>query len=121
VVATPAAGSPNSPFGVYELFEVDVPPELENREAVTRAVSAGYPALLRDAGVTGQVVVRFTVDTLGIPWPGGMTVKTATHPAFIPPVLQAVREMRFRPAQKDGRNVAVRVTLPISFTLEPAP
>jgi TonB family protein len=112
---------PDLPSGLYDLAEVDVQPELRNREAVDRVLAAGYPPLLRDAGVTGTVTVGFTVDTLGVPWPGPMTVESATDEAFIPPALEAARAMRFRPAQKDGRNVAVQVTHPVAFTLQEAP
>jgi TonB family protein len=117
VAVAPADLAPDLRFRVYHLSEVEVRPELQNPEAVARVVSAGYPVLLRDAGVTGTVTVAFSVDPNGVPDPASMTVESATHDAFIPAALEAVRAMRFLSAWKDGHAVWVRVKLPVTFTL----
>src|SRR4051794_16837561 len=102
----------------YALSEVDVQPELLNREVVARALSTHYPTLLRDAGVTGTVTVAFTVDTLGVPVPTSTWVESTTHEAFSTAATSVATLMRFSPARKNGRPVAVRVTLPVSFQLQ---
>ena len=102
-------------FPVFALADVDVQPELSNRGEVNRALSASYPTLMRDAGVTGTATVRFTVTELGEVDDASLQVVSATHDAFAPPALAVVRSMRFWPARKDGRPVAVRVTLPVTF------
>jgi TonB family protein len=117
----PAAPAPAPPVPVYDLDEVDVVPELVNPAAFARALSAGYPARLRDAGVVGRVTVGFTIDTLGTTGSGPKWVSRTTDVAFVTPALDAVRVMRFRPAQKDGRKVPVRVELPITFALQSPP
>jgi len=113
-----AAPAPGAPGYVYDLGEVDVPPELVNREAVESALSTHYPVLLRDAGVTGAVTLTFVVDTLGVPDPASMRVESTTHAAFSAAALSVAEMMRFRPAQTaDAGAVPVRVTLPVTFEL----
>jgi TonB family protein len=105
-------------FRLYELSEVDVQPALVNREEVDRKLSSSYPLLLRDAGVTGTVIVAFTVDTLGVPDPASMSVQSSTHQAFTAAAIAVARVMRFSPATKDGGAVQVRLTLPVTFALQ---
>ncbi|HEX8376126.1 MAG TPA: TonB family protein [Geminicoccaceae bacterium] len=91
-------------------------------EAGVEIVSTGSTAArLRDAGVTGTVTVGFTVDTLGTTRSAPKWVLSTTDIAFVQPALDAVKVLRFRPAQKDGRKVPAWVELPITFTLGQAP
>jgi TonB family protein len=117
----PAPPAPGSPGYVYELDQVDVVPELENPDELARALAAGYPARLRDAGVVGRVTVGFTVDTLGTTGSGTRWVSGTADIAFVQPALDAVKVMRFRPALKDGRKVPVKAELPITFTSPGSP
>jgi TonB family protein len=86
-----------------------------NRAAVRRVLEEGYPPLLRDAGVEGLVTVTMVVGADGLT--RVPAVVHADHEAFRAPALAAVAAMRFQPAKKDGRAVAVQVTLPIAFQL----
>ena len=43
-------------------------------------------------------------------------VEKASDEAFADPALDAVKKWRFKPAERDGNAVAVRVTIPIRFT-----
>jgi TonB family protein len=116
--ASVASARPLPSYQVYSLSAVDVQPELVNRETVVQALSTYYPAELRDAGVTGTVTLGFTVDSLGVP-DLASTSGEANPPYedFYAAGLAVATLMRFRPARKDGRPVAVWVTLP--FTFEP--
>ncbi|MDQ7039739.1 MAG: M56 family metallopeptidase [Rhodothermus sp.] len=74
-----------------------------------------YPEAARAQGIEGKVIVRFVVDETG-------EVREAqiirgVHEALDQAVLQAVQTLRFKPAQKDGLPVAVRMTLPVVFQL----
>lgn len=106
---------PPDPPGVLQPADVDEQPEIVNVATVRRLLQEGYPPLLRDAGVEGLVTVSMVVGADGLT--RLPAVLHADNGAFREPALAAVARMRFQPAKKDGRAVAVRVTLPIAFQL----
>ena len=60
----------------------------------------------------GQAVeVRFVVDTAGLP--SGIDIKSPSDRAFAQVVMDAVRQWRFTPAQRNGTPVPVKVILPV--------
>lgn len=76
-----------------------------------------YPALLRQAGVQGRVVLEAVVDAAGHVEPGSVVVVASAHPAFVAPAQQALLASLFRPARMGGVAVRVRVRLAIDFVL----
>ncbi len=74
-----------------------------------------YPEAARERGIEGKVIVRFVVDEVGRV--RDAQVIRGVHEALDQTVLQAVQALRFKPAQKDGLPVAVRMTLPVVFQL----
>lgn len=103
------------PDGTYDLAEVDERPELTNRSEVDRLMQRNYPPLLRDAGIAGQVTLRFRVNEDGRVDAESIAVENASHDAFGDAARRVVERMRFRPATVGGRAVRVWVTLPITF------
>lgn len=93
-------------------------PVLQNAAEVQRLLQRLYPPLLRDAGITGQVQMKFVVNGQGRVDPGSVSVMNATHDAFGDASSKVVERMRFRPARVGGRPVPVLVQIPISWTLE---
>jgi periplasmic protein TonB len=91
-------------------------PVLE-RDGLSRALSRYYPPALRDTRLNGSVLVQLVVDEQGRVRPGTVEVIEASHPAFREAALRAVERFRFRPAQVGGTNVAVRVTIPIDWSV----
>jgi len=79
--------------------------------------SAGYPDLLRQAGVQGRVVLEAVIDTLGHVEPGSVLVVESAHPAFVAPAQHSLLTSLFRPARVQGRAVRVRVRLAFDFVL----
>lgn len=77
-----------------------------------------YPETMRAMGRSGRAVVRFVVDTLGRVERDGITLVTATDPAFGDAALRAVPGLRFRPAEARGRKVRQLVELPFDFVLQ---
>lgn len=74
-----------------------------------------YPFEMRRAGIEGQVLVGFIVDSKGM-------VREAypirsTHREFEAPAVQAVSKWRFRPGKKGGRAVNTRMQIPIVFSI----
>lgn len=74
-----------------------------------------YPFEMRRAGIEGQVLVGFIVDSNG-------GVREAypirsTHREFESAAVQAVSKWRFRPGKKGGRSVNTRMQVPIVFSI----
>jgi TonB family protein len=76
-----------------------------------------YPDELRNSGAEGDVLVEFVVDSAGKAIPDTFFVLRTSEPRFIQAVTTALPAMRFFPAERRGRPVAQRVTMPFSFAL----
>jgi protein TonB len=100
-----------------EDMALEAAPEVANRDEVAQALSGAYPRLLRDAEVSGTVMVRLQVTAEGRADPATVRVLWATRPQFAAAALQVVQRIRWRPATVEGRPVAAWVTLPVNFSL----
>jgi TonB family protein len=90
-------------------------PQLLNVQEVARTMQRNYPPELMNAGVGGEVMLRFHVQQDGLVAPGSARVLDATDAGFVPAAVRVVEIMRFRPARRDGQVVGVWVTQPIHF------
>ena len=81
--------------------------------------SAGpvYPDILRQAGVEGEAVVSFVVDSTGRVDLGTFRVIRSTHELFTAAVKSALPRMRFIAAELGDRKVRQLVQQPYSFTI----
>jgi periplasmic protein TonB len=79
--------------------------------------SPRYPEGLQHSGVEGEVVAQFVVDSAGRVDPGSITILRADDERFARAVRDALRAMRFAPAEAGGRKVAQLVQLPFQFTI----
>lgn len=104
-----------TPPGVLQLADVAVQPELVNRAEIQEQLKESYPPSLRNAGVEGIVTVSMVVGADGLT--RAPEVVHTSHEAFREPAIAVAARMRFQPAKKDGRAVAVQVTLPVVFQL----
>jgi TonB family protein len=101
--------------GTYELSAVEEQPRPTNVQELQRQLERNYPPLLRDAGVTGTVQVRFRVlenGTVDVP---SISVTSSTHEGFNDASIRSVQRLRFRPAKVNNRPVKVWVELPIQW------
>jgi len=105
----------------YDLTDVEEQPELVNREAVAAAVGREYPRILRAAGQTGTVTLRFRIMEDGRADRGSVSIEQTTHPDFGDAAARVVYAMRFRPARVNHHPVSVWVTLPVTFRLAYGP
>ena len=101
--------------GTYDMASVQEKPELQNRNDLVRNLSRNYPPLLRDAGVNGEVTVKFRVNEEGRVDAESIEIQSTSHEAFGDATRRVVERMRFRPAKVDGRPVKVWVILPITW------
>ena len=93
---------------ILEFWIVEQKPEL------IKFVNPVYPEMARRAGLQGQVLVAFIVTREG----------RVTEPRvlkgpeiFRAAALEAVRQFLFEPARQNDRAIAVRMTIPIRFSL----
>ncbi|HEX6750056.1 MAG TPA: TonB family protein [Longimicrobium sp.] len=100
-----------------DLRDAETMPVLTNRSEVVTALQHNYPALLRDAGVTGSVVIRIRITGEGRVDSSAVRVESATHDAFGAAAAHVAQAMRFRPALLHGQPVPVWATLPVTFGL----
>jgi TonB family protein len=77
-----------------------------------------YP-VVHFLGMAGSVSAQFVIDTSGRVTPRSIGLLGSSDTQLIQPVLDAVRTMRFRPAEIRGRRVAERIE--ITFTFPPTP
>ena len=77
-----------------------------------------YPERLRDAGVEGNVMVQFVVDTTGRVDMSSIKVIASTHALFTDAVRDALARFRFRPAELAGRHVEALAQMPFDFRLK---
>jgi RNA polymerase sigma factor (sigma-70 family) len=106
-----AAPSPRSWSGgeVFDVSKVDQIPRPISRQAPR------YPAELRNAGTTGEVVIEFVVNESGLVQ--DLKVVRSTHAEFEEPALEAIAAWKFSPGIKGGQPVNVRMQVPIVFSL----
>jgi len=79
-----------------------------------RTVAPEYPAEMKANRTSGGVVLNCDINEKGAVT-DAKVVKT-TNEAFNQAAVDAVEKWKFRPAQKDGKPVAIRISLPVKFS-----
>ena len=120
----PPSGNNNGGDGAggapVDVNVVEERPSLQNAAEMQRVLQRLYPSMLRDAGITGQTMLKFVIDTNGRVEDGSVEVVNTSHEGFANASIQAADKFRFRPAKIGGRPVRVSITMPISWTLNTA-
>jgi len=81
-----------------------------------RTVPPKFPEEMRRSGSAGLVTVNCLIDEKG-----NVTetkVVKASNDAFAEPALEALKKWKFKPAKKEGAAVAIRVNIPVQFTVD---
>ena len=73
-----------------------------------------YPESAQEAGIQGTVFVSAYIDEEGLV---KETRITKGIPELDKAAAEAIRKVRFIPAKQGGRNVAVRIIIPVKFSL----
>jgi protein TonB len=76
-----------------------------------------YPEILKSAGVEGEVLAQFVVDTTGKADMSTFKTLKTSHELFAQAVKNALPGMRFIPAEVGGRKVKQLVQQPFGFTI----
>jgi len=75
-----------------------------------------YPSMLESAGVEGEVLVQFVIDTLGKADMSTFKVLKSTNDLFTSSIRSVLPRLRFYPAETGGRKVKELVQYPFSFS-----
>jgi TonB family protein len=105
----------------YDESRVVKPPALLNSSAVAAALAREYPPALRDANVTGSVMLQIGIDEDGHVDTASVRIQEATDPRFAAAALRVVSIMRFRPEVLRGMRIGTSVVMPVIFDLQPPP
>jgi len=84
---------------------------------VRKRVDPKYPAILKQAGIEGDVDVTVTINEQG--QIQKIDASNASDSRFIPAAMEAVRQWEFAPATKGGVPIKAEVTIPFKFRLGP--
>lgn len=115
-----ASGTPGRARGLDVGAGPGADAELRGAELVMRIVAAAkprYPEALRQAGIGGHVLIRFTVDTAGRVDMASVQEIESTHPLFTAAVRMVLPTYRFKPSEAGGRRVASTAEMPFEFSI----
>jgi protein TonB len=113
VISIPTARQTGLGKGI-EIFDIR---NLDQRPMPKFRVQPQYPFEMRRAGVEGEVLVEFIVDSNGDV--RNPFVVRSSHRDFEQSAIQAVSKWKFKPGRKGGRDVNTsRVQQLLSFTLQ---
>ena len=98
--------------GVYFEYQVEQPVM-----AAPGSPAPRYPDILKQAGVAGEVIVSFVVDTTGTADVGSLKVLRSSHQLFVNSIVTALPDMRFTPALVGGKKVKQLVMQPFVFQI----
>jgi protein TonB len=76
-----------------------------------------YPEMLRSAGISGSVIIRFVVDTTGRAELSTVRVVESSHQLFTQSALAALRQARFTPGELAGHRVRTLVERSYRFDI----
>lgn len=110
--------NPEFEFTVTQSFDPNIFTinEVDRAPSILRRIMPQYPSYAERNNIEGKVVLRFIVDTNGnVVEP----VVTESEPegVFDDAAIEAIRQTRFRPAEKYGKPVDCIVVAPIAFQL----
>ena len=86
--------------------------------SVVRSVKAGYTAAAMDARIEGMVILDAVVLADGKVGDVTVTQSLDKEYGLDTQAVEAVKQWLFKPGTKDGKAVAVRVTIEMRFTLK---
>jgi periplasmic protein TonB len=107
----PEIRDPNM-FRGMKVFDISM---LDQTPAAKFQARPQYPFEMRRAGIAGEVVVDFIVDTNG-DVQNAFALRSSQR-EFEAAAVQAVSKWKFKPGRKGGRDVPTHMQVPIVFTL----
>ncbi len=112
---------PSAAEEIVEFFAVEQPPQLKGGvKALYDYLSKNnlYPEMAHRAGIEGDVIIQFVVDTNGMPKDVQVYQERPAGLGFGEAGVKAIKAMRFSPGYQRDRPVSVRMQQVIRFRLE---
>lgn len=103
---------------VMSLAVQEIPRDGVTLPVVVRSVKPVYTAAAMDAHIEGRVLLDIVVLDDGKVGEVKVTESLDTEYGLDTQAIEAARQWLFKPGTKDGKPVAVRVTLEMTFTLK---
>ncbi|MEP6573981.1 MAG: energy transducer TonB [Gemmatimonadota bacterium] len=97
--------------------EVFLAAEVEEPPSAAAPISPRYPEVMKQAGITGKVVMQFVVNVDGHVEPTSFKIISSTNKAFEEPAREAILKALFKPGKSRGQPVRVLVQQSMSFNL----
>jgi len=109
-----------SAVGVFLVAACAGDGEIEQPAPLYGEMPIDYPLQLWDQDMEGQTLLRVRVTDVG-----GVdsveVVESSGHPAFDSAAVVGAKELRFRPARRDGKRIEVWAKVPVHFSKRPRP
>jgi TonB family protein len=105
-------------LGPVSAQEVFTPGDGVTTPSVVRGVKAGYTAAAMEARIEGRVEMTVVVLADGTPGEVKVTESLDKEYGLDDQAVGALKQWLFKPGTKDGKPVAVRVTVEMTFRLK---
>lgn len=99
-------------LGGLDIFDIN---DLENKPIARRQGAPRYPPAARRQGLQGRVTAEFIINEKGDVT--RVTITYSSDPIFENTTIEAIRNWKFTPGEKDGRKVKTRARITIPFSI----
>lgn len=92
--------------------------EIERPSPLYGEVPIRYPLELWDQDVEGETLLKVRVTDTGRV-DSIVVAESSGHPAFDSAAIEGARDLRFRPARKNGKRIEIWAEVPVHFSKRP--
>ena len=117
VAAPDSAAAPKPAPGTFVAFD-EAPKPVGGFEAIQERLK--YPDIARKAGIEGQVIVQVRISESG-EVTETRVLRSLGHSGVDEAAVEAIKSVKWEPARNQGKPVAARVAIPVTFKLGPKP
>ena len=93
---------------------------IERPSPLAGEMTIEYPLALWDQGIEGECLLNVRVNDLGLV-DSVVVLDSSGYPAFDSAAMHGARDLRFRPARRDGKRIDVWAQVPVHFSRNPKP
>jgi TonB family protein len=94
--------------------------EIERPAPLYGDVPIDYPLELWDSDIEGQTLLRVRVTVMG-QVDSVVVLESSGHLAFDSAAITGARDLRYRPARRNGKRIVVWAEVPVHFSKRPRP
>ena len=94
--------------------------EIEEPRALLGTTPIEYPLHMWDQDIEGETVLRVRVSDVG-EVDSVEVLESSGHAAFDSAAMEGAGDLRFTPARRDGKRIAVWAEVPVYFSKRPRP